>query len=306
MSVLQTGANLYRKTFKRLRPAHVALHWLITHGVIPLMERIKRMQTMPDDPMWFRLELLTRRHEIETVQQFERLVKPNMIVLDIGAHVGYYARLCAELVGAGGRVYAFEPHPRTYLTLVRNIANHACVTPVQAAVAEEDGTAELYDYLMMSASGSLHYDESMRDLQKAQIHDGDIAPRIAEDLPVERYTVRTLNLDTYLESQGVSQVDVIKMDIEGAEIGALRGLRHTIERSPALKLIMEYNPSALRSFGHVPRAAFDEVLALGFTQAHIIHPDGTLELISGQTARLDALTESLETNMGVVNLLLSK
>jgi len=306
MSVLETGVSLYRKTFKRLRPAHVATHWLVTHGVIPVLERARKLRTMPDDPMWFRLELLTQRHERETVQQFGRLIKPGMTVLDIGAHVGYYARICATQMFDNGRVFAFEPHPKTYLTLVHNTANFKCVTPVQAAAAEADGTAELYDYLMMSASGSLHYDESMRDLQKAQIHDGDIAPRIAEDLPMQKYTVKTLNLDAYLASQGVETVDFIKMDIEGAEIGALRGLRGTIARSPSLALIMEYNPSALRSFGHDPRAAFAEVLAMGFTRAQILNADGSLEDITGDSARLDSLTESLEVNMGVVNLLLSK
>ncbi|HRL12551.1 MAG TPA: FkbM family methyltransferase [Aggregatilineales bacterium] len=304
MSVLDTGVNLYRKTFKRVRIVHVAAHRLMTHGVIPLLERVTGLRTMPDDPLWFRFELLLKRHEPETVAQIQRLVKPGMNVLDIGAHVGYYARMLGTLTGDGGRVYAFEPHPRTYKMLCANIAALNNVTPVNAAVAEQEGTAELFDYLMMSASGSLHFDESMRDLQKAQLGSGDIAPRIEHDFPVEKFTVRTLALDDFLAEKGVTHIDFIKMDIEGAEIGALRGLRRTIAQSPGLQLIMEYNPQALKAFGHDPAAAFDEVLALGFTRAQIVHEDGTLSDV--QRDALAALTGQLMQNMGVVNVLLTR
>jgi FkbM family methyltransferase len=304
MSVLDTGVNLYRKTFKRVRIVHVAAHRLMTHGVIPLLERTTGLRTMPDDPLWFRFELLLKRHEPETVAQIQRLVKPGMNVLDIGAHVGYYARMLGTLTGDGGRVYAFEPHPRTYKMLCANIAALNNVTPVNAAVAEQEGTAELFDYLMMSASGSLHFDESMRDLQKAQLGSGDIAPRIEHDFPVEKFTVRTLALDDFLAEKGVTHIDFIKMDIEGAEIGALRGLRRTISQSPGLQLIMEYNPQALKAFGHDPAAAFDEVLALGFTRAQIVHEDGTLSDV--QRDALAALTGQLMQHMGVVNVLLTR
>jgi hypothetical protein len=94
------------------------------------------------------------------------------------------------------------------------------------------------------------------------------------------------------------------MDIEGAEIGALRGLRRTIAQSPGLQLIMEYNPQALKAFGHDPAAAFDEVLALGFTRAQIVHEDGTLSDV--QRDALAALTGQLMQNMGVVNVLLTR
>lgn len=304
MSVLDTSVKLYRKTFKRFRVAHVAAHRIMTHGVIPTLERMRGFYTMPDDPLWFRLELLTQRHETETVEHLKRLVKPGMVALDIGAHVGYYARMLAKLTSGGGRVYAFEPHPRTYVMLCSNISAMNNVTPTQAAVAEENGTAELFDYLMMSASGSLHFDESMLDLQKSQLGTGDIAPRIENDFPVEKFSVKTLNLDDYLASQGVTQIGFIKMDIEGAEIGALRGLRRTIANSPDLNMIMEYNPQALKAFGHEPVAAFDEVLALGFGHAQIINPDSTLTDVTPES--LKALTEQLMQNMGVVNVLFSK
>lgn len=96
------------------------------------------------------------------------------------------------------------------------------------------------------------------------------------------------------------------MDIEGAEIGALRGMRQTISRSPNLKLIMEYNPQALRSFGHDPAAAIAEVRAMGFTSLQLIEDDGGLTDLGDDSHKLDELTQRLNQNMGVVNLLLTR
>jgi FkbM family methyltransferase len=301
--VFDSGLSLYRKTLKRIRPIHIALHWASTRLLIPLLQMMTGFKTMPDDPFWFRLELLINRHEKETIAQIDKLVKPGMVVLDIGAHVGYYARRCARLVGDEGRVVCFEPHPRTFKMLTNNVSRYGNVLAAQVAVADQEGTAELYDYLMMSASGSLHYDEALRDLQKAHTSDGDVAPRLARDLPVEKFTVRTTPVDNLLAEQGIERVDVIKMDIEGAEIIALRGMRKTIQNADRLHLIMEYNPQALHASGLQPEAALQEVTAMGFSLVYAIETDGTLTNFTDDAAALEKRTAALMEHMDVINLL---
>jgi FkbM family methyltransferase len=306
MRLFDSSINFYRRTIKRFRPAHVVLHRLMTGIIIPGLERLTGFRTVPDDPFWFRLELLTGRHERETLRHVRRLVKPGMTVLDVGAHVGYYTRRLSKLVGPAGRVIAFEPHPRIYSILQRNAARLDNVTALQVAVAEEEGTAELYDYLMMSASGSLHYDESMLALQKSQLSETDIAPRIATDFPVETFTVRTAPIDTCLAELGIERVGAAKMDIEGAEVGALRGMRGTIAASPGLALVMEYNPHALKAFGFEPQPALNEVFSMGFDRVQCIEPDASLTDLTGDDAALAALTSRLMNHMGVVNVLFTR
>ena len=155
----------------------------------------------------------------------------------------------------------------------RALAN---VTPLQVAVAEAAGSAELYDYLLMSASGSLHYDESLAHLQRARMGAGDIAPRGGEAFEMRRFQVETATIDACLAGLGVAGADLVKMDIEGAELGALRGMRDTIAASPGLMLVMEYNPGALKAFGHDPAAALDEALGMGFSRVEAIEADGSL------------------------------
>ncbi|GJM41616.1 MAG: hypothetical protein DHS20C20_18980 [Ardenticatenaceae bacterium] len=306
MSISDLSLRLYRKTLKRFRPVHRASHWLMTHGAIPILEKSSGFRTMPDDPFWFRLELLTNRHEIETISQFDQFAAPGMTMLDIGAHVGYYSHRYAKILGENGRIFAFEPHPRTFATLQNNMKKMPWVTAVQLALAEQEGTAELHDYLMMSASGSLHYDESMAALQKAQTQQTDIAPRIGQTFTAQTFTVRTTPVDDFLATQNIEKVDLVKMDIEGAEIGALRGMKRTIANSPNLVLVMEYNPQALKAFGHEPIAALNEVQSFGFEKIEAIELDGRLTNLSHQPEHLQNLTEQLMQNMGVINLLLQK
>ncbi len=304
MHVFDSGLRFYRKTVKRFRSLHIFTHWLMSHTVVPALERLQSFRTIPDDPFWFRLELLTGRHELETVRHINRLVQPGMTVLDIGAHVGYYTRRCAGLVGEAGHVIAFEPHPRIFNVLRQNVTQLKNVTPLQIAAAETEDTADLYDYLMMSASGSLHYNESMLTLQKSQLSKSDVAPRIASDFPVETFTVHTRPVDACLDELGITQVDVIKMDIEGAEIGALRGMRKIIANSPGLALVMEYNPQALQAFGFEPEEALEEVYKMGFQHMYIIEADGSLTDLTGDDQSAKALTTRLMDHMGVVNMLL--
>ena len=306
MSISDISLQLYRKTVKRFRPAHVATHWVMTHGTIPVLERKTGFQTIADDPFWFRLELLTNRHEIETTRQLDQVVQPGMVMLDIGAHVGYYACRYAPILGENGRIFAFEPHPRTFAVLSHNVGRFKNVTAVQAALAAEEGTAELHDYLMMSASGSLHYDESLVQIQQAHISEKDVAPRIGQTFAAQTFSVRTMPVDTFLAEQGVAQVDVVKMDIEGAELGALRGMQQTITNSPNLVLVMEYNPQALKAFGHEPVQALKEVMAMGFSNLNVIEPSGNMTDVTDDETAVANLTTQLMEHMGVVNLLLTR
>ena len=305
MRLFDSSLSLYRNTFKRVRPAHIAMHWLMDHCFFPLLEHRNEFKTIAEDPFWFRLELLTGRHEMETAQQLKTLIKPGMVALDVGAHIGYYSRRLAQLTGPTGRVIAFEPHPRTHQVLQRNTRALPNVTALQVAIAEQAGSAQLYDYLMMSASGSLHYDESLADLQRAQMSAQDIAPRGHDEFEMQKFRVATVSIDGCLRELSIERIDFVKMDIEGAELGALRGMRRTIASSPGLQLIMEYNPGALQAFGHDPQAALSEILGMGFSQVQAIETDGSLQDWSDDAALIERETARMLGSMGVVNLLVS-
>jgi FkbM family methyltransferase len=190
-------------------------------------------------------QLAAGRFERFEAAQFAESIRPGMTVLDIGANIGYYTLLAARGVGPSGRVYAFEPDARSRSGLERNLRLNQMgnVTVIPKAVSDTAGRQPLY--LSDSAAKS------------------GLSRSMAEDSVVDTTIVDTVRIDDLLEG---ARVDVVKMDIEGHEPAALRGMRETLERSPDLRLFLEFSPVALRaagtdaaSFGAALRSDFDDV-----------------------------------------------
>jgi FkbM family methyltransferase len=179
------------------------------------------------------------------IELFTRELKPGMVVLDVGANIGCYALLAARRVGPSGRVYAFEPDPRTRPSLEYNVHANGLTNVAIVPKAASDAAGRRTLYLSQSAA-----------------HSG-LAHSMDERSIVGTRTVETVRIDDVVGGQ---QVDVVKMDIEGNEPAALRGMQETLARSPAVRIFLEFNPVALQaagsdeeSFGAELSAAFSEV-----------------------------------------------
>ncbi len=189
------------------------------------------------------------RYEEDVTRLFSTLLRPGMAVVDLGANVGYFSLLASRLVGAGGRVYAFEPDPLTYDYLVKNVERNGCdnVVTVPKAAAGSEGTMGF-----------------VRDPHGAESYlaaTGTAEPTIS---------VPTVTLDHYFESEGWPRVDLIKMDVEGSEQACLLGMKTFRSRNPAMKLIMEFNQPALGRSGVSPESIARTLLDLGFDRGQII------------------------------------
>ena len=172
-------------------------------------------------------QLKEGERESATLRLFTEAVGQGSVVLDIGAHLGHFSIVAAR---RGAQVVAFEPNPRTLPYLRRNLeANGVAdrVRVVERAVGTTAGTATLYT----SPAG----DQS--SLHEHADADGAVA-------------VEVTAVDS--ETTGM-RVDVIKMDVEGAEVSVLEGMARTLaDASPRLVLFVERNPAALRRAGHAP------------------------------------------------------
>ncbi len=185
-----------------------------------------------------------RRGQIEPFMSelFKTRLGLGMIILDIGAHLGYYSLLGAR---AGARVYSFEPDPRTFRYLVRNIqANGFCdlVVPVPKGVSSRIGKASFFlDNNDTPEQSSLFYKLG----------------------GTGRIEIDCIRLDEFLDE--TVSVDLVKMDVEGAELHALMGMERVISRaSRRLTMFIECNAPFLRSAGHSPGLLVDWLRAHGF------------------------------------------
>jgi len=143
-------------------------------------------------------------YEHEKQQVIAREVRPDSVFYDVGANVGFYSLLASSLVGKG-KVFAFEPVPRNLDYLRRHLALNR-VTNIEVltlAVSDKVGTAPF----QAEPTGSMGHLSI----------DGDV-------------TVSTATLDSLVQERRILPPNYIKMDIEGAELLALRGARETFER----------------------------------------------------------------------------
>jgi FkbM family methyltransferase len=170
----------------------------------------------------------------EAERQFvERFLKPNMIVLDIGAHHGFYTLLASHKVGPTGQVIAFEPSPREYKRLLWHLRlnRRKNVLAEPFALGSHEGTTQLF--LVRG-----------RDTGCNSLH----PPKTAD--PAFPVQVPIVRLDDYLERQGITHVDFVKMDVEGAELEVLRGATSLLSRKPRPVWMMEVQDIRTEAFGY--------------------------------------------------------
>ena len=175
----------------------------------------------------------------------ESWIQPGMTVVDIGAHFGYFTLLAASRMHpAEGLVYAFEPHPRSFEILEKNVAVNWLGKWVRAfPCALLDAPAEIELHSAPTLLGSSSFFVTSLEGQNFQ------------PIPV---TARPL--DEII----TGPVDVMKMDAEGSEPFIFDGMKAVLQRSPQMKMVMEFNVPALEAARVDPRAFLDKLRALGF------------------------------------------
>lgn len=190
----------------------------------------------------FLYRLMRGSFEPFSVQLFKQAMEPGMVVLDIGAYIGYYSLLAARGVGSPGKVYAFECDPKNYRFLLHNLKLNelgADVELVRKAVAHQAGAKPLFVYRGDASQNSLWYRRG-----------GGTA------IEVECTTVD--------EVLGERPAHVIKMDIEGGEIHALKGMEKTLRNSDEVTMFVECHPHALSSAGGSAEILLARLEELGF------------------------------------------
>jgi FkbM family methyltransferase len=166
---------------------------------------------------------------------------PGTLLVDAGAHAGLYTLLAARRLGRDAQVLAFEPDPYNFAALRLNAGGVPGVTLVRAAVADREGEAAFQQNLGTIGSS--------------------LAPRRGVG-PVREIRVQTTTLDAALRGYSPERL-VVKLDVEGAEARALRGLRETAVRERDLTVFLEINPAALRDAGSSLEEVLEELAALG-------------------------------------------
>ena len=175
--------------------------------------------------------------EFEVADLINRLLRPEMVFLDVGAHIGEYTILAAKIVGTSGQVHSFEPQDSLFRILKENVQMNKLsnVTLNCSAISEVIGETGL---------------EIFKDLSVSSINKRIVATRKAERV----IQVACTSLDAYWSNFDYN-IDLIKVDVEGAEKFVFQGAKQLLKQPwiNAPIWLFEYSPTAYHTFGYQPK-----------------------------------------------------
>ena len=233
----------------------------------------------PDDWVCIDTYAKTDSYDPGSTLLLKKLLKQNMNVINIGANIGYFTLLAARQVGPQGKVFAFEPFPKTVNLLQKNIdANgYSNVEVIPMAVSSKSGIAKL------STGGS-------------SLHNIISSTKIKEMTEIE---VPQISIDDFV-SQKQIKIDFMIIDAEGSEPFILDGMKNTLKNNPNLVMMIEFNPYTLNLAG----SSTTEFLKIISNNEYLMY------LIDEITQKITPITsQQLEHDIKppqVANLLLSK
>lgn len=190
--------------------------------------------------------------EMWVTEAMADLVRPGMVVADIGANVGYFSLLMAELVGPGGRVYAFEPNPRLAelvgkSLLVNGFSRWATIH--QTALGDRDGQS-----VVLVVPPTMPMNAYI--LPPGTDHPDGVV------VPVGRLDSR----------EDWRAIELAKIDVEGAEELIWSGLQGLLDGGRLRTVVLEFNPHRYAD----PGGFLDRLCAGGFVLHHLTLANGTV------------------------------
>jgi FkbM family methyltransferase len=171
-------------------------------------------------------------YEKNTVQIISQILKPGDIFMDVGAHCGQYTLIASSSVGATGQVHSFEPDPETFKLLSENVKlnNLANVYVNELALSSQEGIRTLY-FASSHCTGASSLS----------------TPYTYSDVNCE---VKCTTFDSYIHQNKFEEVDVLKIDIEGHEIEALKGGNLLLSSKNRPIIIAEFSEQTQNYFGY--------------------------------------------------------
>jgi FkbM family methyltransferase len=163
------------------------------------------------------------------------LCRPGMVAFDIGAHIGYFTLVLSRLVGNTGQVYAFEPNPFN----IQRLREHVMLNGLQQVVIKETAVSQ------STGSATLYY------WPRTNANIGSIANSVgfaSVNAAPERLLVATRSVDDLLEQEGITHLNVVKIDAEGEEVRILNGMTRALTTFHPI-IVCEFHSADLASDG---------------------------------------------------------
>ena len=219
------------------------------------------------------LEFGQGHYEDHVCKLLARILAPDAVCLDVGANIGVIS-LAIAAYAPRGRVYSFEPSRFNFAHLAKNVEQNALAHVRPVNLGAYDSAIEL----------KFSYVEQVAGCSFASTTD------VAEGTPE---VIHCVALDDWVSDERLERVDFIKLDVEGAEIHALKGMQGLLARfRPGM--VIEFNPVPIRRFYNEDPEVLWNLLVGLFPRLARIADDGSLEELESYAQ----LARALETGRG--------
>tara|TARA_A100001037_G_scaffold301543_1_gene331307 strand:- start:1656 stop:2534 length:879 start_codon:yes stop_codon:yes gene_type:complete len=196
---------------------------------------------------------LKKEFEPKTTDLIQERIFPGNIVIDIGANIGFFTLIMADIVKKEGKVFSFEPESKNFQLLEKNVKvnNLSNVILENKAVGNINGETDMY----LASNEDNIYSQSMHRIYSSNIVSQNSTP----------VKIKIIRLDDFFEKlELIEKIDLIKIDVEGAEFDVLKGMSKILDLNKDLRIIMEFSIENLQDFGSKPDEVMDFLLKKNF------------------------------------------
>jgi len=225
ISAKLVARSFYGKLYWSINPDKPLFHHLSNGGVLLLVAKHSFTHCFYPG---------VDQYEPDVRAALQYFLKLGNVFLDCGANIGYFSVLANNIVGETGKVVSIEANPVTFSLLEANLKTNNFGIPVHCALTSESGEVELF---MPTEGGDVY-----SSLRKGGLVSGE---------SIQSFKVLGRTLDNIVEELSLSKVDVVKIDIEGAEFDVLKSAYNLLSHFRPI-VITEYGTNTWPKFGATP------------------------------------------------------
>jgi FkbM family methyltransferase len=177
------------------------------------------------------------------IEILKKTIRPGSYVLDIGANIGFYSKILSNIVGEQGRIFCFEPDKTNFKYLQKNTAGLKNVVLFNNAVSDKKDVIKIYKSKMLNVD---HRTYPVSDYESVE-------------------EIHAVSIDGLMAEGAIPRVDFVKIDIQGYELFAFKGMQKLLQSNKDLKMVAEYWPHGFKKAGYTAVDLYRFFTSLGYT-----------------------------------------
>ena len=235
----------------------------------------RKMFTQNNDGLALSIFKIYEPNQTEIVKKY---VRKGDIVIDIGAHVGYYTLLMAQLVGKNGKVYSFEPDPVNFQLLKKSVE----INGFENVVLIQKAVSNITDKVKLFLGDD---DSAINRIYDAKLGDAK-----------ESIDVDSVTIDEYFKEND-ELINFIKLDSEGSEVKIINGMKQFLSRNKKLVMMTEFFPFLIKKSGDEPNHYLKSLEKSGFSLYNILDKNEKTNKINSENFLESGINSEYCTNL---------